>query len=335
MPPCTCSSPDALDWIRRVFRECVSDDRELLGFYLALITVACWMTAQIPQLILNFRQKSARGLSPWFLAQWLAGDSFNLIGCLATGDQAPTQTYTAVYFVLSDLALLCQYVYYRERRSGRRQRRGDADDEDSSNASLYDALRSEDGGESSGGESATDPRGRGEGARGSMSPIGGFVLASASALALAATAASRGDTDGAVASSGVLRSALQVDDCEYNGNPQWMQNFGRGVGYLATAFYLGGRFAQIAKNRRRRTTEGLSLTMFALAVTANLAYGTSVLCASKSTAAVMHAMPWLLGSFGTVVLDLTILASFPAASSLLSLFGRRRRRSVIGDENYE
>ena len=240
-----------------------------------------------------------------------------------------------MYFVLSDLALLCQYVYYRERRSGRRQRRGDADDEDSSNASLYDALRSEDGGESSGGESATDPRVRGEGARGSMSPIGGFVLASASALALAATAASRGDTDGAVASSGVLRSALQVDDCEYNGNPQWMQNFGRGVGYLATAFYLGGRLAQIAKNRRRRTTKGLSLTMFALAVTANLAYGTSVLCASKSTAAVMRAMPWLLGSFGTVVLDLTILASFPAASSLLSLFGRRRRRSVIGDENYE
>ena len=161
------------------------------------------------------------------------------------------------------------------------------------------------------------------------------MLASASANALAATAASRGDTDGAVASRGVLRSALQVDDCEYNGNPQWMQNFGRGVGYLATAFYLGGRFAQIAKNRCRRTTEGLSLTMFALAVTANLAYGTSVLCASKSTAAVMRAMPWLLGSFGTVVLDLTILASFPAASSLLCLFGRRRRRSVIGDENYE
>lgn len=322
MPPCTCSSPDALDWIRRVFRECVSDDRELLGFYLALVTIACWMTAQIPQLILNFRAKSARGLSPWFLAQWLAGDSFNLIGCLATGDQAPTQTYTAVYFVLSDLALLCQYVYYRERRSGRRRRRRDTDDEDS-NASLYETLRSDDGGESSGGESATDPRGRGEGARGPMSPIGGFVLASASALALAATAASRGDADGAVASSGILRSALRVDDCEYNGNPQWMQNFGRGVGYLATAFYLGGRLAQIAKNRRRCSTEGLSSTMFALAATANIAYGTSVLCVSKSTAAVMRAMPWLLGSFGTVVLDLTILASFPAARSGVEGDGRR------------
>jgi len=322
MPPCTCSSPDALDWIRRVFRECVSDDRELLGFYLALVTIACWMTAQIPQLILNFREKSARGLSPWFLAQWLAGDSFNLIGCLATGDQAPTQTYTAVYFVLSDLALLCQYVYYRERRSGRRRRRRDTDDEDS-NASLYETLRSDDGGESSGGESVTDPRGRGEGARGPMSPIGGFVLASASALALAATASSRGDTDGAVASSGILRSALRVDDCEYNGNPQWMQNFGRGVGYLATAFYLGGRLAQIAKNRRRRSTEGLSSTMFALAVTANIAYGTSVLCVSKSSAAVMRAMPWLLGSFGTVVLDLTILTSFPAARSGVEGDGRR------------
>ena len=75
--------------------------------------------------------------------------------------------------------------------------------------------------------------------------------------------------------------------------------------------------------------------MFALAVTANLAYGTSVLCASKSTAAVMRAMPWLLGSFGRGGFGFDHSRVLSAASSLLCLFGRRRRRSVIGDENYE
>ena len=74
------------------------------------------MSAQVPQLVLNYRAKSARGLSPYFLLQWLAGDSFNLIGCVLTGDQAPTQTYTAVYFVLSDLALLCPVHVLRTRR---------------------------------------------------------------------------------------------------------------------------------------------------------------------------------------------------------------------------
>ncbi|ABO95795.1 predicted protein, partial [Ostreococcus lucimarinus CCE9901] len=259
-----------LDWIRVTFRECVSDDVQLAGFYLALVTIACWMSAQVPQLVLNYRAKSARGLSPYFLLQWLAGDSFNLIGCVLTGDQAPTQTYTAVYFVLSDLALLCQYTYYE--RDGARARASASDDEGS--------------------------------VSGPMSPVGGFVLAGAAALALTTmTTNSAGE-----ASNGMLREAMNVTDCDYNANPAWMQSFGRGVGYLATCFYLGGRLAQIAKNRRRRSVEGLSLTMFALAITANVAYGTSVLCASHSRADVIRSLPWLLGSFGTVSLDATILA---------------------------
>jgi hypothetical protein len=51
---------------------------------------------QLPQFISNFRNKSAEALSPWFLAQWLLGDTFNLTGALMQGQQLPTTTYTAM-----------------------------------------------------------------------------------------------------------------------------------------------------------------------------------------------------------------------------------------------
>eukprot|EP00740_Mantoniella_antarctica_P019143 CAMPEP_0198697646 /NCGR_PEP_ID=MMETSP1468-20131203/325597_1 /TAXON_ID=1461545 /ORGANISM="Mantoniella sp, Strain CCMP1436" /LENGTH=111 /DNA_ID=CAMNT_0044454381 /DNA_START=62 /DNA_END=393 /DNA_ORIENTATION=+ len=71
-----------------------------------------WLVAQVPQFVQNFRLKSAEGLSPWFLAEWLMGDTLNLLGCLMTGDQLPSQSYTATYFMVVDMAMIFQYVYY-------------------------------------------------------------------------------------------------------------------------------------------------------------------------------------------------------------------------------
>lgn len=293
--PCTCSSPDALDWIRVTFRECVANDKQLAGFYLALLTVACWMCAQIPQFITNFKAKSARGLSPWFLTQWLAGDSFNLIGCLATGDQKPTQTYTAVYFVVSDLILIFQFLYYELPSRGTRDVSVGLDP--LSMDSLTEALTDNFDGRNSDSEDESEAGSpwRTRERVGGLSPVGGFVISSALASSSAAEP--------------MLGFAqFSVDDCEYNGNPAWMQKFGRAMGYVATAFYLGGRVSQIAKNHRRGTVEGLSMHMFLLAIAANLAYGTSILCASDSSEKIVRALPWLFGSLGTVALDTTILA---------------------------
>lgn len=100
-----------------------------------MASIACWIVAQIPQLVQNYRSKKAEALSPWFLAQWLMvcmmlcmppfqsaslsgrnavhathrflccpatdaallqGDTTNLIGCLLSGEQLPTTTYTAM-----------------------------------------------------------------------------------------------------------------------------------------------------------------------------------------------------------------------------------------------
>jgi len=98
--------------IRLWFKDCIDNPSAEVGFYLGLASIGSWLVAQFPQLVRNFRRKSADGLSPWFLAEWLMGDTLNLLGCLMTGDQLPSQTYTAVYFIAIDMAMIFQFVYY-------------------------------------------------------------------------------------------------------------------------------------------------------------------------------------------------------------------------------
>lgn len=54
--------------------------RDAVGFSLGLASISCWLVAQVPQLYRNYRNQSAEALSPWFLAEWLLGDTFNLLG---------------------------------------------------------------------------------------------------------------------------------------------------------------------------------------------------------------------------------------------------------------
>ena len=102
---------------------CGCSYRDFIGFALGLASIATWMVAQFPQIYSNIKNRSAEALSAWFLAEWLMvglsaklyplshnmlrqgslwcvrpsqGDTCNLIGCLLTGDQLVTQTYTAM-----------------------------------------------------------------------------------------------------------------------------------------------------------------------------------------------------------------------------------------------
>lgn len=104
--------PLANEWIQKWFQECIYTPWEMAGFCIGLSSVMFWIVAQVPQFMSNFSRQSADALSPWFLLQWLAGDSCNFIGCLLTGDQLVTETITAAYFIFSDIVILSQYVYY-------------------------------------------------------------------------------------------------------------------------------------------------------------------------------------------------------------------------------
>ncbi|KAI3435496.1 hypothetical protein D9Q98_001562 [Chlorella vulgaris] len=103
--------PGASLWVEKVFGDCLYSPRDFLGFSFGLASICCWLFAQMPQLYRNYKTQSAEALSPWFLAEWLLGDTCNLVGALLKGDQLPTVTLTAEYFICVDAVMLVQYTY--------------------------------------------------------------------------------------------------------------------------------------------------------------------------------------------------------------------------------
>ncbi|PGH36666.1 hypothetical protein GX50_00528 [[Emmonsia] crescens] len=103
--------------------------------------------------------------------------------------------------------------------------------------------------------------------------------------------------------------------------------WGQIFGYLCAALYLGSRIPQLLLNFKRRSTEGVSLLFFLFACVGNLTYVLSIFaysphCEGKNGVCrpgeqgeiyakyIMVNASWLLGSLGTLVLDLGIFAQF-------------------------
>ncbi|KAG5043171.1 hypothetical protein AAZX31_03G104100 [Glycine max] len=93
-------------------KEHMGSVRETASFLLGLISVIVWVVAEIPQILTNYRTKSAEGLSVTFLITWIIGDLFNLSGCLLEPATLPTQLYMAMLYTIITIALGAQTIYY-------------------------------------------------------------------------------------------------------------------------------------------------------------------------------------------------------------------------------
>ncbi|KAG4221706.1 hypothetical protein PC116_g29818 [Phytophthora cactorum] len=82
------------------------------------------------------------------------------------------------------------------------------------------------------------------------------------------------------------------------------------LGYASAICYLCARIPQIIKNYREKSCEGLALLFFLLSLTGNLTYGLSVFTYSPEPEYIIKAIPWLLGSLGTIVEDCIIFYQF-------------------------
>ncbi|KAL7423989.1 hypothetical protein Q5752_001574 [Cryptotrichosporon argae] len=89
---------------------------------------------------------------------------------------------------------------------------------------------------------------------------------------------------------------------------------GRVSAWCCTTLYLTSRLPQIWKNFQRRSVEGLSILLFVFAFCGNLTYVVSILLnpagsADPSEAGhyLFEALPYLLGSGGTLIFDLAIM----------------------------
>lgn len=57
---------------------------------------------------------------------------------------------------------------------------------------------------------------------------------------------------------------------------------------------------------KRQSTDGLSLLMFLLAILGNITYGLSILVRSVEVDWLIQHLPWLVGSLGVVLLDISV-----------------------------
>jgi hypothetical protein len=97
--------------IAQFFAECLYTARDFVAFGIGMSSILFWIICQMPQLISNCKNQSVAALSVWFLVQWMSGDVMNLGGCFLT-NQLLTQKATAVLYIIMDVIVIVQYIYY-------------------------------------------------------------------------------------------------------------------------------------------------------------------------------------------------------------------------------
>lgn len=103
---------------------------------------------------------------------------------------------------------------------------------------------------------------------------------------------------------------------------------GQVFGYICAVLYLGSRVPQLLLNWRRKSTEGISMLFFLFACIGNLTYVLSIFAYDPSIAChkpgkcrdgedeamygryILVNLSWLLGSFGTLLLDAAVFVQY-------------------------
>jgi uncharacterized protein with PQ loop repeat len=249
---------------------------EALSGVFGSISLASWIFLLVPQLIENYKQGSAEGISLAFLIVWFIGDITNLAGALWAG-LVPTVTALAVYFCFADLILISQCLYYNilnARKARKTSTRSNATSDsveqpllgrrDSSNLGLPGSHRRKSSAQSR--RRASSVPSIGEDAAGTSSEwvkntisIIGVCIVGAAGWAIAWRTGVWVPTPTEDENSGVeIALGAQI------------------LGYASAICYLGARIPQIIKNQRDRSCEGLSLLFFMLSLLGNATYGAGV-----------------------------------------------------------
>ncbi|PWY76424.1 vacuolar membrane PQ loop repeat protein [Aspergillus sclerotioniger CBS 115572] len=282
--------------------------REAASGLLGSISLTCWIFLLVPQLIENYRNGNAEAISLLFLFVWFIGDITNLIGGAWAG-LVPVIVAIAVYFCIADGVLIGQCLYYKARNARRsssgtisRRRSSVADAPDPTTPLL--GRRFSDVGRRAGADADADEDdmlakiveendvGRKAWVRNFSSVLGICVIGMAGW-----TMAWR---------TGVWKPApVEEVDGGVDMAPGAMV-----LGYISAVCYLGARLPQIYKNYCDKSCEGLSLLFFILSLLGNLTYGAGIICHSTEKNYIVTNVPWLIGSLGTMVEDVTIFVQF-------------------------
>lgn len=111
------------------------------------------------------------------------------------------------------------------------------------------------------------------------------------------------------------RALLSVSDSSTVRDFTTKEIIGFTIGSISSVLYLCSRLPQMYTNFKRKSTEGVSYFLFALVILGNTTYGLSVLLKNPEggqgeSSYMIHHLPWLIGSLGTLSLDVIISIQF-------------------------
>lgn len=356
---------------------CVPTNLALVSTTLGTLSIVAWLFAQLPQIYKNYQMRSTSGLSIYFLAEWLLGDVSNLFGSLLTG-QATWQVIIACYYCSVDCMLVGQYFWYEYLHHGRRVRsiwwpkskgsgnNGRGGMESIDGISIYSQSTLDGDSPSNASTKPVDMnqkslnipeiRGQFRMPRFSASPASP-ASSSLSSTPNRITRMTAGTSPAPSPRTILYISLLLAIVCQASplqpmptilvedlptSETTW-ELVGRLLSWLSTVMYLGSRLPQIYKNHMRRSTSGLSATLFIAAFFGNLFYSSSLLtnpCAwydfdsyggggwagpdgSNRVEWIGRAIPFFLGAAGVLFMDAMVGAQF-------LYFGDGGAGSVVG-----
>lgn len=322
-------------------------DVEAISGICGSISIACWVVVFTPQIVENFRRGAADGLSLQFIIVWLAGDVFNILGAVLQ-DVLPTMIILAIYYTIADVVLLGQCFYYRgftwrdevipppPKPKAKSRRNGEAA-ADERTALLAPAtvptmaVPNQDRGRRSSDLPSWEH----------LSPAVPLLsdvpppkpapppptrLQTAAFNTLAVLMVCGAGVCGWLLSRGYSKDSSK-EPTEGDGDDALVLSYwGQIFGWLCAALYLGSRLPQLLLNFRRKSTEGVSMLFFLFACLGNLTYVMSIFayepecetpgqCRPGEAANIygrymLVNLSWLVGSAGTLFLDLAIFVQF-------------------------
>ncbi|KAL7061115.1 hypothetical protein AAHC03_09081 [Spirometra sp. Aus1] len=299
--------PGGLDWAWYGLGECIRSTRDKVSVAFGVLSIVAWFMFGFPQMVTNCIKKIPdEAVSPWLLFFWLVGDSLNFIGAFLT-NQLFLQKVLAGYTVVVDLLLIGQYIYYYCLHKHKVKKYGEdynlkKDDEQSFQSS--DSI-------------STAPT---KASKTLATALLGVVGVSYFCVHELINEHGKPPHMGSMHLQG--RQLLQAanDGSLTTTTPDPFAGFlstteekiGYAIGWIGAVMYFCSRIPQIVQNFKRKSTEGLSLYLFLLAIFGNVFYGLQIFVKSIDAAFVVRSLPWILGSLGILVFDFIIMGQFVA-----------------------
>ncbi|KAM8862915.1 lysosomal amino acid transporter 1 homolog isoform 2-T2 [Spinachia spinachia] len=262
--------PNGSRWVWEGLGECAQDARDMASIYLGLLSILCFMVSSLPQYYSSCKTGNMDRAISFWFLLLWLGGDTCNLVGSFLANQLPLQTYTAVYYVFADLLMLGMYLYYKLGNRMLENRR------------VLHVV--------------------------GVACVLGFTTSLVQLPGL-------GPLPEVVPSGFRGRALLSASDVSPIKAFSSREIIGFSIGSVSSVLYLFSRLPQIYTNFKRKSTEGVSFFLFALVILGNTTYGLSVLLKNPDDGQgeksyMIHHLPWLIGSLGTLSLDLFISLQF-------------------------